>query len=194
MVIDLETTGLEPSVHQTYELCLIHLCNGEISTSTHFYISHKRYVIDEYNLLNFRKPTERKEGVPVIPACSVNAVVTKFMQPIGRTTFCGKNCSFDYGFLEPLVPGLRHMVGHRRLDVGNMYTAVDDMLVPGLDECVRRAVASGVPGLTLDDMKIKHTALDDAVVTAKLFQGWYYGQIGDARNPTWRKNVPNNGV
>lgn len=186
VVIDLETTGLEPDIHQTYELALIHIYEGVISTQTHFYISHKRYVIDEFNLKNFKGPLDRIQGIPVIPACEVNAAVTNFIKPVGRTTLCGKNCSFDYGFLEKLVPELRHMVGHRRLDVGGMYTATDDLLIPGLEQCVARGLKAGVPDLVAEDMFIQHTALADAIVTAKLYLGWYNGQLGTPRNPAWR--------
>lgn len=186
VVIDLETTGLESSIHQTTEVALILVEDGFMKRQTHFYVNHKRYVIDEFNLKNFKSPLERKEGVPVLPAKEVVGHITKFMQPIGRTTLCGKNCSFDYDFLEVLVPELRHMVGHRRLDIGTLYTAIDDPLMPGLSECVVRGLKSGVANLTSEDVMIQHTAIDDALVTAKLYLGWYNGQLGTPRNPAWR--------
>lgn len=185
VVIDLETTGLEPDKHQATELSLIHVSEGVFCQSIHFYISHKRYVIDEFNLKNFKKPTDRKENILVAPACDVNSLVTNFMKPIGRTTLCGKNCSFDYGFLEKLVPELRHMVGHRRLDVGNLYTATNDLLIPGLSECVQRGLKAGVTGLKPEHVDIQHTAIEDAYVTALLYLGWYNGQLGTPRNPSW---------
>lgn len=186
VVIDLETTGLESDIHQVTECALIYVNEGVICQQLHFYVSHKRYVIDEFNLKNFKKPTDRVEGIPVYPASEVNRAVTSFMKPIGRTTFCGKNCNFDYGFLEGYVPELRHMVGHRRLDVGCLYTATNDLLMPGLSDCVLRALKAGVTGLVLEDAHIKHTAIEDARVTALLYLGWRNGQLGSPNYPAWR--------
>lgn len=194
VVVDVETTGLEPCLHQLTEASLIRVVDGIIGEEIHFYVSHKTYVIPEFNLKNFKSPLARQEGVPIYPMIDVNKVVTNFMKPFGRTTFVGKNCSFDYGFLEKGCPELRHMVGHRRLDVGNLYTAFDDVLVPGLDECVRRAVLCGVPGLTLEDAKIQHTARADCLTTAKLYLGWYNGQLGSPNSPAWRRSVPDHRI
>lgn len=87
----------------------------------------------------------------------------------GRWTAAGKNFGgFDLPFLTAADPECKHIFHHRSIDPSVLLVRADDVCLPGLGECKRRA---GVAG------EVAHTALDDALdVIRVLRKVWVLGE------------------
>lgn len=180
--IDIETTGLDPHVHQVLEVGAVIddlkvQAPLESLPKFHCYIMRDNYVVDPYcaflHQAIFHNVSKQKEEIPpfVRPSNFIdvfgmwllaNGVKTKNDKP--KIVPAGKNFgTFDKKFLDNEFGFSHHFcVLHRQLDPAILYFdhMVDDVL-PSQQECLNRA------GIHED---VEHTGLEDALQVVKLLR------------------------
>lgn len=160
--IDLETTGLNPDKHQIIEVCLWEYKKPE---PFHCYVTYPEYVFEYSRVKRLGFPTF-EEGVPRLCEADLRSqlrghIYTDPTKP-EPVTLIGKNVGvFDYQFLKRV--GLGGICKHRFIDIGNLYLRPDDDVVPGVEECMRRA------GM---EPFVPHTAKGDVVICMNLYDIW----------------------
>lgn len=169
-MIDLETTGLDPSRNQIQEIGAVAMHGGKIREQFHCYVEHKTLTYDAEAIRLFgTRLNDRKIGVPVwdIDTAILQLRAWKVMNFIGRPVLGGKNVgSFDYQFLRAVWPGIDGSFGHRFLDIGNLFHPLCPDEIPGLPTCLEIAKEHGFSS----DYEVSHYALDDAMLCAELYQ------------------------
>lgn len=163
--VDVETTGLDPEIHQLLELCLI-----SPSAMLHLHVKHDHYTFDpevirifgtripengvslqyagEYIRRFFLRETANNQGNPV--------------------AVCGKNIAkLDLPFLMTAYPGLYDQVHHAAIDIGNLYMVPTDVKAPSMGKVMSRCSK-----LSLTH-KNDHTAIGDALLTQELYDHWF---------------------
>lgn len=192
---DLETSGLKAKENQVLEVAMVTFKEGVIDekNSLHFYLNHKNITFNFDALVKFGdRVRDRVPGVRVAsdPTEAASWIRQFLIYQAGgspgsgtKITFGGKNfASFDLPFLMDVCPWLYDFTKHRAIDLGNLYLDRQDYVMPDLSMCRERALKSGV---TIS-REVTHTALDDAIVTAELYKGWWDGKLGTVLNPAWR--------
>lgn len=192
---DLETSGLKAGENQVLEVAMVLFRDGVIDekNSLHFYLNHKLISYNFDALVKFgdrirdRVPGVRVATDPTQAADWVRhwLIYQAWASPNAGTkiTFGGKNFgSFDRPFLMQICPWLYEFTPHRSIDLGNLYLDRNDSVLPDLATCRERALKSGVE-ITRE---VTHTALDDAIVTAELYKGWWDGKLGTVLQPSWQ--------
>lgn len=97
VVIDLETTGLDPSVDKIIEVGLVHVKQGVIQNQYHCYVNTMRNIPDEIKkLTGITNQVIEKEGV------TEEKAFEDTMRFIEQKEIVGYNTKFDISFLEAL--------------------------------------------------------------------------------------------
>lgn len=193
---DLETSGLDPLVHQTLELAIVPYYEGKVldKDGLHFYIDHPRITYDLEALKKFGdRINDRRRDVKVLDVRDVPARVLDYVDCwVGfdnsikiKPTFGGKNFGgFDKLFLNQLIPDLNRAIPHRSVDIGNKFHGPGDRGLPDLELCRKRALACGASGKYVHT-SVTHTALEDAALCAELYDCWIKGMTGLVTKPNW---------
>ena len=186
--IDIETTGLIVDECDIVEFgaVLDDIC-GMLTPERlselpvfHCYFKKEYYQGSPYALSMhpkiFRRIAEKEEGYNYYNAEKFGYQFKKFLlangyeEEDGRVYInaAGKNFgAFDLQFLDRKTDLNKHVkIRHRILDPGSMYMVVDDEVVPGTEECLRRANL---------DPNVTHKAVDDAFDVVKLIR-YKFGQ------------------
>lgn len=178
--IDVETTGIDPSIHQIVEIgAVIEDTTKNVPVEQlptfHCYVTHEQYVVSEYVLGMhsdsgiWQKLRRRPNGYQFVQAQHVAEHFADWLfehyfedkdnprWPLNINA-AGKNFgSFDIRFLQELRQWKESIRVRRRiLDPAILYAVSDDEHLPNLDECIRRA------GLDNNEIKVTHNAVDDA--------------------------------
>lgn len=184
--IDLETTGLDPLKNQIVEVGMVPVENGVVLNKQvdHFYIDHPNltYNVDALRKFGTRLDDRKRGAAVLLPGEAESRIrssiklftpgrVEGSRQVLDKPHLGGKNVgSFDLQFLKVLVPDIESLTKHRAIDLGNLFHRPDDTGIPDLAECLRRGKCWLRAGF---NTKVTHTALDDAMVCAELYAGWY---------------------
>ena len=161
--IDIETGGLDPKEYSLLEVAMVYY-NSDKPDSLYQHISHHikedTYRISQYCLemhtKNHLLATLAKNAVLYVQQAE-SFFINFINEKIDDDEFIviGKNFgAFDYHWLKHYMPKLAKKLGHRFLDIGSLYITPQDMEIPSLDECLKRAGRKH---------SINHTALSDAI-------------------------------
>ncbi len=185
--IDLETTGLDPAIHEIIEFGAVS-CDTKDSTKWDTFraiVIHERLIVDPYcaslhqdlwpllvegNKLvgkNCDDPTSThvlKDDIHYVVPCDLGRQVKKWLETLGyddgAINVAGKNFgTFDLQFLK-LLHGWNVRTRHRILDPCMLYWKHDeDVALPNMQKCCERA------DIALEGY---HTAVGDAITVAQL--------------------------
>lgn len=199
--VDIETTGLDPNIHQITEIAIVY---GDIDKpkdvqrihlsiwpedfvwSTFCLNLHKDYLARVISAQQAMQAKTMDDPVGFTYIREVAAKIRNFLwdcqmpgkclttQPIPKSTPAGKNFgSFDLQFIKNRYPEVASLFRHRGIDPGALYLHADDKVPPELALCKDRAIAEGA--------KLKpgvaHNALADAEDVWDLF---HWNSQGDS--------------
>jgi DNA polymerase III epsilon subunit-like protein len=190
--IDIETTGLDPDVHDIVEFgCVLDdLENPEVPVdelpSFHCYNVLDNYVGSPFALSMhpdiFRRIATRDEDQNQgLRFCYNGRIGEEFHNFLSaykirrdihakfHLTCAGKNfSSFDLQFINKKTDISRHKIKlqHRALDPSPLYLLPNDESLPGTETCLERA------GIEKD---VAHTAIEDAKDIIKLVRVYFHG-------------------
>lgn len=175
---DLETTGLDYLVNQCVEVALVRVVDGVVAgnKALHFYVDHPQLTYDLDALKRFGERTaQRKPGIDIHHVSHAGNHIRNWMvsNGCGKHTLCGKNVGrFDSYFLKQLFPDLYSFANYRHGEIAEKYEHRDDFQPPDLEACRLRALKMGISG-DMIRQPVTHTALEDALLCAELYAGWY---------------------
>lgn len=163
IIVDLESTGLEPGVHQILEVAAINTVTDEV---LHFapYISPQFLGDADGYAMQVNRYYERGVWKNMLNASASSEGYSRLREMLIGNTFGGCNPAFDSQFLLAL-PGWGTAPWHYRLADLSAYAAgalgIPAHELPGLNDiCERLGVDPGTA----------HSALDDAKATAECFK------------------------
>lgn len=158
VVIDLETTGLDPSVDKIIEVGLVHVRQGVIVDQYHCYVNTTRKLSDDIKkLTGITNQILVKEGV------TEEKAFEDTMRFIGRKEIVGYNVKFDISFLEALGS---------RMDQDLTITKCRDIMdmarrkIKGLENYKLKTVAD----YFACDTSTMHRALQDCMLIYKIYE------------------------
>jgi DNA polymerase-3 subunit epsilon len=164
IVVDIETTGLNPGGHQILELCAIDLTakDSEIYMAPH--VSVTAIGSADYEALAINRYFERRVPQSMLSPEETTSSYDRLREILDGNTFGGCNPTFDAAFVSRKTSAVWH---HRLADL-SAYAAAALRLAPnelvGLDDiCSRLGVVNEDP----------HSARGDARATAECFRRLY---------------------
>lgn len=173
LVIDTETGGLDPLTHSILSVGAVVYRPGQISAQTeiivmeqHLHLQPEAMVVNRINLVEHRK-------AGVLPSVAIEQLedfLAPHFGPTEKIALAGHNVSFDIGFLKRLYrlggQDFERRFSHRALDTASVLAFL------------RLAGRLNIPNAGLDaalkyfqipvSEATRHTALIDAIATAKL--------------------------
>lgn len=182
--LDIETTGLDPLKHGTIQLGgMIFDTSGRVMKDVELMINFENYVWTNFCLklhYDLIKPYlfdgKEFDCTPENALGIFKAAFEQFWPASQKLIVCGKNPSFDVGFVSNLPDGkrfVRENFDHRLIDPAHWYMRSSDTKPPALQACKGRAIEEGCKAWESD--AVKHTALADAYDVAHLVM-WAYAE------------------
>lgn len=155
VVVDLETTGLDPMRDEIVEIGAVKIKNSEIVEEYHTLIKPTK---------SMSRMSERLTGINdemLKDAPTFEEVFPGFLEFIKDATLVAHNANFDYRFLRSAVKRvLNEEWEFQYIDTLGLSKALLDMKSYSLDRIAKK--------LKIGDFR-HHRALDDARITAKIF-------------------------
>lgn len=150
--VDLETTGLDPNLHEIIEIGAIKVKDGKI-TGEYSELVKPSHPIPEF-ITHMTGITERD----VVGASKIEDIIPSFLNFIKGYRLLGQNVAFDVAFLR------------KAAGIGNINTAIDNIelariLLPRLTSY---SLDSLIDFFAINPEK-RHRALDDARTTTDIF-------------------------
>lgn len=171
LVVDIETTGTNPFVHDALAVALVPV--NEKLPSIQVFVEHKKLSWSAFARSNFQKFEDqwRSEAIPADEACS--KIENYILNILGRNqiTLIGHNIGFDFAFLRKIAfQGSRDQlanISHRMIDT---HTLLSLLAIEGKIPSSARTSDAALAYFKINtDTEKRHTALYDATVTRKLF-------------------------
>lgn len=164
VVVDCETTGLNPSVDDIVSLAAVHVRGNRILTSERF----------EFLISPDIKPTSSSIKIHHIRVVDVEGaepmrkIIPSLLRFIGSRPIVGYYVDFDVAMLDKYILGrIQSKLPNRRIDVSEMYYALKYRTAPpeaAFDLRFSTILNElGIPSLG------QHAAVDDAVMTAMIY-------------------------
>ena len=164
--VDTETTGLDPNVHQAYEVAWA-LGDGAVVEQT---LPHTLEHADPFSL---KVGNYFERGFHPMPRASHHWRIGELARSLNGVTLVGANPAFDAGFLRKAIGCAPWH--HRLLDVEVMAMTVFRLdHIPGLSQVRDRLVAMG---LTIPEPD--HTAKGDVLTTRAVFHALRKASLAD---------------
>lgn len=158
VVIDLETTGLDPSVDKIIEVGLVHVKQGAVVNQYHCYVNTTRNISDEVKkLTGITNQILEMEGV------TEEKAFEDTMRFIEQKEIVGYNIKFDISFLEALGS---------RMNQDLTITKCKDIMdmarrkIKGLENYKLKTVADYFSC----DISTMHRALQDCMLIHKVYE------------------------
>lgn len=155
VVFDIETTGLDPARDSITEIGAVVVEDGNITGQFHSLVNPEVPIPEE--IVELTGITD--EMVKDCPTAS--QVIPAFLDFVRDSVLVAHNAPFDMGFIQHKAVGMGMTVKNKVLDT----LAITRRLLPRLKTHKLSAVAQHFK----IDMKRAHRAVDDALVTAKIF-------------------------
>ena len=171
VVVDIETTGTNPFVHDALAVALVPI-NPKMP-SFQVFVRHKNLSWSTFARSNFRKFEDqwRSEAVPADEACF--EIENYIENTLGRNqiTLIGHNVGFDVAFLRKIAfQGSRDQlknISHRMIDT---HTLLSLLAIEGKIPYSARTSDAALDYFKINvDTQKRHTALYDATATRELF-------------------------
>lgn len=173
VVIDTETTGPNPFIHDLISLALVPLDRGMQALEVNVRVSDSaRWTrFSKENFERFKKRWSETAMEPDAAARAVQAYINSISEN-GSIILAGHNIGFDRAFLQKLafIGGLEEFEGisHRNLDTHSMI--LDRVLSGSAPEAaVTSSGAFNFYKINLEK-SVRHTALGDALATRELIE------------------------
>jgi DNA polymerase-3 subunit alpha (Gram-positive type) len=161
LVVDIETTGLHPSMHRITEISAIRFKNNKIREEFTTLVNPQRHIPSF--ITNLTGITDSM----VKAAPTIQKVMPKFIDFLGDKTFVAHNAGFDYKFLNH--NSVRHI--NRSIDNPILCTCrLARRLLPRLYS-KRLGVVSNYLGIKNINA---HRARGDALATAQILEKFLY--------------------
>lgn len=165
LTVDIETTGLDPKENQILEVYMglfDPFKSDKIVSFFYCLINHSMMRINKFSFeTNQQLMKDSFNGVGSSQDAAILGIKTFISTLPKPLVLAGKNVAgFDRPFLENFL-GNKIDAHYRAMDPAILYTTMDDLVLPSLEECMRRA------GLDFDYDK-QHTARYDAECVARL--------------------------
>lgn len=172
LFIDTETGGLDPGKHSLLSLAMVVWENGEIIDSEEILINDgllsvtpEALTVNKIDMENhLRTAVSSSEGME-----KILAFIGKHFAGRGKITLAGHNVHFDVGFLKIFFTrnqrNFSDYFSHRIIDTSSI---LHYLYLAGR---TRQKAVSSDDAFKLFEIRVegRHTALGDAVATAKLF-------------------------
>lgn len=158
VVIDLETTGLDPAVDEIIEVGLVHVKQGVIVNQYHCYVKPTRNISDEIKrLTGITNQILEEEGV------TAEKAFEDTMRFIEQKEIVGYNTKFDISFLEALGSRM-----NRDLTITKCKDILDmaRRKIRGLENYKLKTVADYFEC----DTSMMHRALQDCMLIHKVYE------------------------
>ncbi len=168
VVVDVETTGGQSSLHRITEVGMVKIINGEVVDEYHTLINPERHIPASITHLTGIS----NEMVAASP--TFDAVAEDIINFTENSIFVAHNVNFDYGFIKQALARSEHQFKRPKL----CTVSLSRKLYPGLSSYRLNALCQRFN----IDLKRHHRALDDARATAELF-------IQVQKNETFEKLV-----
>lgn len=181
LLLDCETTGINPSEHQILTVALLYVDITDkdifVLDSLHLKIKHKDYVYQEQALsvngINLEQHSKDPESMLPPEACNRIRTFMKIHR-LSKEPICGQNINFDLAFLKALFKStdIPYPFSFRNLDTMCVWFFLKDI----------GRIPSFV-GNKLEDMTKyfnisydgAHDAMADCHITAKVYQKFLFG-------------------
>ncbi len=172
LFIDTETGGLDPGKHSLLSLAMVVWEDGKIIDSREILINDGILSVTEEALSVNRIDIEKHQQSAVSPAGAMDKIllfIGKYFPQQIKITLAGHNVHFDAAFLRSFFSAnnkdFSEFFSHRIIDTSSI---LHYLYLSGHLE--QRAVSSDQAfGLFNIEVEGRHTAIGDAIATAKLF-------------------------
>ena len=172
LFVDTETGGLDPHKHSLLSLAMVVWEGGEILDSMEILINDGILSVTE-EALSINKidlETHKQLAVSTIRAYDEMVVfIRKYFPGQGKTTLAGHNVHFDAGFLQTFFAAnhsdFSEFFSHRMIDTSSILHYLY------LSGRIKQRAVSSDDAFRLFNIRVegRHTALGDAMATARLF-------------------------
>lgn len=161
VVVDIETTGLHPSLHKITEISAIRFKNNKITEEFTTLVNPQSHI--PYFITNLTGITDSM----VRRAPLIKKVMPQFIGFLGDRTFVGHNAGFDYRFLN------HNSMKYIKRSIDNPILCTCKLARRLLPELYSKRL-----GVVSDHLGIKninaHRARGDALTTAKVLEKFLY--------------------
>lgn len=155
LVVDLETTGLNPKEDKIIEIGAVKILNGKVVDTYQTFVNPRRKLEDRIiELTNISQ--DMVDGAPPI-----EEVLPEFLEFAGDLTLCGHRVLFDYSFLKKQATNLK--LSFERMGIDTLR--ISRICLPELEKKTL--------GFMCEHYQIPleaHRAINDAKATGKLFE------------------------
>lgn len=172
LFIDTETGGLDPDKHSLLSLAMVVWENMEIIDSQEILINDGQLSVTK-EALSINKIDIKKHKESAIPPSQaieeIIGFISKHFPPQNKITIAGHNVQFDIGFLKILFSqnkkDFSRFFSHRIIDTSSILYYLY------LTNHIKQRAISSDEAFELFEIKVegRHTAIGDAMATAKLF-------------------------
>lgn len=171
VVIDLETSGINPFVNDVLAIGLVSVFEPEVKKT--IYVKHLNLAWSDFALQNFTKFSSEWEKNAVDPITACFQIETFLSEAFsGRKAIAiGHNIGFDISFLRKIASQAKkseiRYLSHRAIDT---HTILYMLFLKGVlpQSATNSDGAFEYFGITIPE-KDRHTALGDAIATRLLF-------------------------
>lgn len=159
IIVDVETTGLDPRAHAVVEVAWWNLTTGDRGEFIPPHDPHDVLATADIDALRINRYVDR---IPGLPQDEGWVRRDELWTHLDGNTLAGSNPAFDAGFLATIAPG-RLPAHHRLLDLSAYAAGVLDLPVSNLPSL---ATVCNLLGVVLRDA---HTAAGDVEATGECF-------------------------
>jgi DNA polymerase III subunit epsilon len=159
VVVDIETTGLDRSVHNVLSIGAVAIVDGQVDINDSFEAYLKQTTASESSniLIHGISSNQQLNGSDPHTACQA------FLDYVGTSPLMGFQSSFDRGFLA------RAMRVWAQAPLGTDWLDVAELARMAYPENKARALDDWLTSLQIENLQ-RHSAIFDALATAMLLQ------------------------
>jgi len=172
LVIDTETGGFDPNRHSILSIGAVIFRPFEIVSSKEILISEPEIFYDEDALAVNKIDIGhiKKDGLsPVIAIRELEEFVGTYVNRNDRIILTGHNIWFDISFIDRLYKlvgrNFREQFSYRLLDTASILTYLAETEIITINNS---SLDNGISYFNIDPPQKRHSAIDDAVATARL--------------------------